>query len=95
MSVTHNLLADVNFARCILVMQAFRPGKLLFGGPTQDYTIQSEPAADCFEQLHLQVQLQVQPFKTVCGRLTPDGCPCLEIQIRETGDYLQSGLPIG
>ena len=59
-------------------MQAFRPGKMLLGGPTEDILLsKSEPAADCFEQLHLHVQLQVQPFKIVCSRLTLDGCPCL------------------
>ncbi len=33
------------------------------------YYIQSEPAADCFEALHLQLQLQEQPLKIVYGKL--------------------------
>jgi len=68
-------------------------GKLLSGGPTEDYTIKSEPAADCFEALHLQVQLQEQPLKIAWGKLTTDGRPCLKIHAREIGAHLQSGLP--
>ena len=65
-------------------MQAFRPGKSLFVGLTEDYTIQSEPAADCFEALHLQVQLQEQPLKIVYGKLLFGG---------PTEDYTIQSLP--
>ena len=55
----------------------------------QKITIQSEPAADWFGSLHLPVQLQEQPLKTICGTLTPDDCPQLKTHAREVGAQLQ------
>ncbi len=63
------LLADVKITKSYLVKQAFRAEELLFDGPTKDFTIQSEPAKDCFEALHLQVQLQEKIAREIGAHL--------------------------